>query len=460
MNTVSSITLNGHKKEKQNARELLAVGYDPLARAKGNIELLKKLSETTIGSLDRKVKHGIDLSFEEAFCGMCYVVAATNASFKFAHHSLFETACGGTFTKDRSLALASAFINLMAAKESFKYLTHEEIAGMVSAAMMDSVIQIKIPRVIETCGMGGDKGYGAGFSIKKGINTSTLASLVLSAVGLPAIKHGSYGNTSVVGSTEAIELFGVFTSMTSEEEVMRIMNTAGYCFFDAHWCKTIHDLSHLLMMETVNHIIGPMTPPLSPLTEINKLMGVNEKVHPETIVKAYALLHELGIQNVGGVVVVAGLSESGIGIDPKNYDVVRQYTILDELSPYASVVSVGFESKHMGTFIMTPEDFGIEVDPRRIEFENNQKVICRANIAALHGTDPALVDYLAMNSALGLFAFEYAGKADVVVDGKLNRSYLRECFFRCHKVITNGRARDVLANYVKVSRGESLLALV
>lgn len=244
MQTVSSIILTGHKKEKQNARELLAVGYDPLTRAKGNIELLKKLSETTIGSLDRKVKHGSDLSFEEAFCGMCYVVAATNTSFEFVHHNLFKTACGGTFTKDRSLALASAFINLMAAKESFKYLTPEEIAGMVSAAMMDNVIQIKVPRVVETCGMGGDKGYGTGLSIKKGINTSTLASLVLSAVGLPSIKHGSYGNTSVVGSTEAIESFGALTSMTSEEEIMRIMSMAGYCFFDAHWCKTIQASRH------------------------------------------------------------------------------------------------------------------------------------------------------------------------------------------------------------------------
>jgi anthranilate phosphoribosyltransferase len=332
---------------------------------------------------------------------------------------------------------------------------------MASAAMMDSVIKIKMPRVIETCGMGGDRGYGVGSSRKKGINASTLSSLVLAAVGLPSVKHGSYGNTSLVGSTEAIESFGAHTSMRSEEEVMKILNAAGYCFFDAHWCKTIHDLSHLLMMETVNHVIGPMTPPLSQSTEINKLMGVNEKVHPQTIVEAYALLHRLGVQNVGGVVVIAGLAEDGVGIDPvKDYAAVRQHTILDEFSPYASVVSVGFQSRHVGTFMVVPEDFGITVDPRRIEVENNRETVYRANMAALHGTDSALADYLAMNSALGLFAFEHAGKADAAVDGKLNAGYLKECFLRCREAIATGRAGNALANYVKASKADVLLAAV
>jgi len=49
---------------------------------------------------------------------------------------------------------------------------------------------------------------------------------------------------------------------------------------------------------------------------------------------------------------------------------------------------------------------------------------------------------------------------DVVVDGKLNRSYLRECFLRCREAITTGRAVSVLVNYVRASRGELLLTVI
>ena len=451
MKTVSSIMLNGHKRHKQHARELLAVGYDPRLRSKGNEALLKGIAHITVGSLDRKIKHGEHLTFEEAFCGMCHVVAATNAAFRAEFMSLFESGCGGTFPQERSIALASAFLNLMAAKESFKHLTEQEVAGMVSAAMMDSVIQIDMPRTIETCGMGGDKGYGAGALRKKGINASTLSSLVLAALGLPSIKHGSYGNTSAVGSTEAIESFGAFTSMESLEDVTRIIQDAGYCFFDAHWCKTIHDLSHLLMMETVNHVIGPMTPPLSPATEVNKLMGVNEKVHPQTIAQAYAILHQRKIQKVGGVVVVAGLGPHPEIIHPGDYAGVRAHTILDEVSPYSSIVSITYGSVFRGSYRLTPQEFGVDISPQDIQVENLEETIRVANMSALDGSSPVLADYLAMNAALGLFAYDYAGADDAIVDGALNGNYLRQCFARCREAIASGAAAEVLKRYVRVS---------
>ena len=94
-------------------------------------ELLSSLEKTTVGMLDRKVKHGQHLTFEEAFCGMCYVLAATNVHFYKFLMPAFEKANGTGFSKEKSLAIASAFLNLMATKEALSVLTHEEIAGMV-----------------------------------------------------------------------------------------------------------------------------------------------------------------------------------------------------------------------------------------------------------------------------------------------------------------------------------------
>lgn len=125
---------------------------------------------------------------------------------------------------------------------------------------MDTVIQIDRPHVIETCGMGGDVGFVHNGTTKKTINVSTLSAIVLAALKYPVAKHGSYANTSAVGSTEAIELLGANTSLTSIDEVERVWEQSGFCFLDAHWCKTIHDLSHLLMMETINHVARAYEP--------------------------------------------------------------------------------------------------------------------------------------------------------------------------------------------------------
>ena len=456
---VSSITLAGSKKQKQDARENLALHYDLTARSITNHELLSEIPRISVALLDRKIKHGGDLTFREAFCGMCYVIVATNNRFRNEHAWHFEKVYGVPLVSERMIALASAFLNLMAAKESFRFLTHEEIAGMVSATMMDTIININLPKVIETCGMGGDKGFGVNGIVEKGINVSTLSSLVMSGLGLPSVKHGSYGNTSAVGSTEAIEMFGAVTSMGSADEVASILKTSGYCFFDAHWCKTVHDLSPLLMMETVNHVIGPMTPPISPDTEINKLMGVNEKVHPETVARAYTLLHRLGKQKIGGVIVVAGLDDGGADIDPLDYNAVRKHTILDEVSPYSTIVSLSLEDVYIGTYKLFPRDFGIEIDPEKVRVTNHPIDIQRANTSALFGTNPSLVDYLAMNASLALYAIEYLRRPSAVTKDGLNKKYLRECFLLCRGAIYSRKASDVLAKYVQASGGILRLAM-
>lgn len=459
MGNVSRIILSGYKLLKQKAREGLAVNYDVLSRTLDNKELLCLLESTTVGMLDRKVKHGENLSFEEAFCGMCSVLAATNTHFYEAYRSIFDKAYGADFTGEKALAIASAFLNLMATKESLGCLTAEEVAGMVTAGMMDTVISLDVPRVVETCGMGGDKGFHCLHSgiTKKTINVSTLSALVLSAVGIPSAKHGSYGNTSRVGSTEAIELFGAETSMTSEAQVMGIWREANFCFFDAHWCKTIHDLSHLLMMETINHVIGPMTPPFSPKTEVNKIMGVNEKIHPKTVAEAYAILHQKGKQNVGGVIIVCGLDEEARGIDPLNFAAVKEHAIMDEVSPFVSIVSATIKGEYLGTWVLSPEDFGVSIDVEKIKIVNEEKEMQEANTAALSGTDSDLADYLAVNAALGLYAMEYLSRSEAVTPSGLNRVYLRECFSRCREAISSGAAKEVLDRYVYASKKVSSL---
>lgn len=451
---LSIITLEGDRRKKQVAREYLAQGYDIHARMaeyNGFLDDLRTLP--AISRLDRHIKHRGSLSFEWAFYGMCYILAATNARFFDVFRTAHQTSLGNEFTPNKALACGTAFAQLMAAKEVFFHLTPEEVAGLTAATLMDTVFRLDVSEVIETSGMGGDIGFRHDGATRKTINVSTLSSLVLASLGLPAVKHGSYSNTSAVGSTECIEKFGAITTANSLQEIQSVLATSNYCFLDAHLSKTIHDLSHLLMMETINHVVGPMTAPLCPRAALTKIMGVNEKVHPEVIAQAYTILAARRILSVKGVAVVTGLDERGTEVDPSDFEAVKWHSVLDELSPFASVVSFAYEDAFLGTFRLIPEDFGVKLDPESILVNNTEAAIQNANRRALRGEDPALTDYLAMNAALGLFTYRYLRKRHSTGPTGPNREALNDCFLVCRDAIRTEKPWRVLLAYVKATGG-------
>jgi anthranilate phosphoribosyltransferase len=219
-------------------------------------------------------------------------------------------------------------------------------------------------------------------------------------------------------------------------------------YFDAHWCKTIHDLSHLLMMETINHVLGPMTPPLSSKAILTKVMGVNEKVHPETIAKAYCILHNRGLQRAGGIAIVAGLkARPDDSLLKEDHRLLRELVVLDELSPIASLVSLAQGGVFLGSHIITPGDVGLEINTDAVLLRNNAEVIAEANKLALSGKHTELAKYLALNAALGLTAFEdLPGRTKFTRNDFLDS--LRTSTTRCLEVVVSGRAsarRDKIA---------------
>ncbi len=454
MNKISKISLSGFRLEKQHARERIALRHaDTETAIRNNMPLVTEIEHFQLRDLDHIIKEGRHLTYEQAFVGMCYVLMATNHRFYSYLKRFVSRVMGAKFEHDRALASGTAFLQLMAAKESFSHLTAEEIAGMATAAMMDTVIRLKLDAVTETCGMGGDNGFGRNGVVCKTINVSTLMSFVLVGLGIKTVKHGSYGNTSSIGSTDSIELFGAKTAFETEHELLSVLKKSGFCYLDAHWAKTVHDLSHLLMMETVNHVIGPMTPPLDPQTTINKVIGVNRRVHPETMVKAYNILHARGKQRIGGIIADTGLSEEaprGTSIGAQG---VKKYSILDELSPFVSVVSLGYADTFLGTFVVSPEDFGTKIDPDAVRVKNNRVEIQQANYQAITGSNKHLSQYLAMNAALGLIAERYITRKDIIVRDRVNRVILSQAYVECLEVIQNGKAIYALKKFIKTSGG-------
>ncbi len=391
---------------------------------------------SSLGELDTKVKNSAGLSFEEAFSGMLYVVCATN--------NFVRLIVAPNLPYDEAVAKGSYFLTLMAAKENFLGLTSDEVAGMVAAGSVDVAYSPPLAYAFETAGMGADRGWEN--KTVKTINASTLTSIVLASMGYKSTKHGSYGNTTKVGSTDVPEKFGANILQTSPEEVQNLLDVVNFWFSDAHCVKTLHYLSHLLMVETINHVVGPMTPPISPMTRLYKLMGVNHNVHPEVIAKAYVKLHKMGFVNLGGAVIIGGVDEIPSAKRASDPDWFRQHCYLDELSPTATIVSLASENEFIGNVVLNNcELFGVTIHNNQIMVNNEIDTLLKAAEEALTGG--VLAEYLACNVALALLAYNLHEVSDFDLG-------LKDHFNDVMSVIENGAAMQTLNKYIEVSGGK------
>jgi anthranilate phosphoribosyltransferase len=299
------------------------------------------------------------------------------------------------------------------------------------------VAHLELGEVVETCGMGADRGFGEEFAGYKTINATTLSAVVVAAMGIPAVKHGSYGNTAKVGSTDAAKILGLpLTFDGGIPELMEYWRKYHFLYLEAYSYKTIHDLSHLIKHETVNHLVGPMSVPVSSDTILHKLIGVNHNVDPAVVVRGYNLLAKMGIQRMGGIVAICGLSATA----PDSLEDYQQHVVLGELSPFSTLVAVGTGDVFHGRFLVTHEDFGMPAfGVEDIRILNEAEALAAANEEALRGEHQVRSRYLAANAALALVA-RYAPLDVLVHDATECKKYLSEAYQEALDVIMSGEA--------------------
>lgn len=435
---INSITLGEKYSDKEDTLNSLAKEYD----AKKSLEripaeVLKSALEISISQIDNGIRVGNSLSIEESLSGMLRVVAATNNELRKVLYPLEDNSkiseMKGTF-----------FLTRMAAKEQYVGLTPTEIAGITMGGMVDLVYCPNVPELSETSGMGADRGWDA--KKVKTINASTLSALLMTSLGHPSIKHGSYGNTTKVGSTDVPEQFGAHINQKTGQEILNLLEQTGFWFNDAHAIKTIHYLSHLLMVETINHIVGPMTPPIGASTKMYKIMGVNHYVHPETIAKAYNILHELGVTNLGGAIILSGVrKQPKKSSDVQEHEWFEENAYLDEASTNFTMISCAKGSEFLGTTVVdTKKDLGISICEEQIKVPNQIDTLMRANQASLEGKDP-YASYLALNAAFAL-ATHKLGEKEI-------RDTLCEEYQIALKNLRNGNTFQTLIQYIEKSGG-------
>ena len=303
----------------------------------------------------------------------------------------------------------AAFLAALSTK-STKAETIVEIAGC-AAAMRDHAVKVETDmELFEIVGTGGDNAHS--------FNISTTSALVAAAGGMKVAKHGNRAASSRCGTADCLEALGVNIEQ-SPEKCIELLNEVGMCFFFAQKYHTsmkyVGAIRRELGFRTVFNILGPLTNPGSPKTQ---LLGVYDEYLVEPLAQ---VLMNLGVKR--GMVVY--------GQDK-----------LDEISMSAPTKVCEFMDGWFKTYTITPEEFGFErctkADLEGGTPEENGS-ITRAILAGEKGHKRNAV---LMNAGAALYI---GGRADSMQEG-INLAA---------ELIDSGKALETLNKFIEVSnRGE------
>ncbi|MES2629496.1 MAG: anthranilate phosphoribosyltransferase [Bacteroidota bacterium] len=145
---------------------------------------------------------------------------------------------------------------------------------------------------IDLCGTGGDG--------KDTFNISTLATFVVAGAGIKVAKHGNYGVSSVSGSSNMMEHFGVkFTN--DPDKLKKQIDASGVCFLHAPLfhpaLKNVGPVRKALGLKTFFNMLGPMVNPANVKYQVVgvfnlELARIYSYLYQQTDIR-YTILHAL-----------------------------------------------------------------------------------------------------------------------------------------------------------------------
>ncbi|MCB0630071.1 MAG: anthranilate phosphoribosyltransferase [Saprospiraceae bacterium] len=158
---------------------------------------------------------------------------------------------------------------------------HVQIASFVTAYNMrpislpelqgfrDALLELCVPldlegrETIDIVGTGGDG--------KNTFNISTTSAVVLAGAGYQVTKHGSYGVSSSVGSSDVLLALG-YEFTNDQDALRRQLDRAGICFLHAPMfhpaMKEVVPVRKQLGMKTFFNMLGPLVNPVQPAHQL------------------------------------------------------------------------------------------------------------------------------------------------------------------------------------------------
>jgi anthranilate phosphoribosyltransferase len=204
-----------------------------------------------------------------------------------------------------------------------KGVSASELAGMARVLQRASLgSPLDLPLLVDTCGTGGD---GAGT-----FNISTAVAFVVSAAGIPVVKHGNRSASGKVGSADVLEALGVNLN-AKPEQVRAAVTEVGITFlFAPHWhpaMRAVAPYRRALKVRTVFNLLGPLVNPFYPNRQV---IGVYA---PELVPVVAEALRLLGREEAIVLHSREGLDEAGLA-QPTDLGVLSQGSLhLEVLNP-------------------------------------------------------------------------------------------------------------------------------
>jgi len=246
-------------------------------------------------------------------------------------------------------------------------ITVEELEGFRDA-MLDLCIALDLTAYnpIDLCGTGGDG--------KNTFNISTLASFVVAGAGQAVAKHGNYGVSSVCGSSNVLEYFGI--SFTNEKEsIIRQIEEANICILHAplfHLAlKNVAPIRRELGVKTFFNMLGPMVNPTMPK---NQMVGVFNL----ELARLYAYLYQKTDKNFSIVHSLDGYDEISLTDNFKIFSRNQEY--LAEPNIFVEE-KIGFEQIYGGETIAEAAEIFMNVLNNTCTEAQKNVVLANAAIA-------------------------------------------------------------------------------
>lgn len=337
-----------------------------------------------------------------------------------AHHDLSQAEAAAALREVLSGAASPAQMAAFMFGLRLKGETTDELVGMLGA-MLEVAERVPVPealapRLIDTCGTGGDR--------SGTINISTIAALVVAGCGVPVCKHGGRAASSRTGSADVLEALGVEIALPPAS-VARCITEAGigFCFAPRYHPAMRHVIPtrRELGVPTAFNLLGPLA---NPGRARHQLVGVGDGAVAERLA------------------LVLGATGS------ERAWVVHGQDGLDEISTTAPTVVVEWSvaEGEARSFTIDPSSLGLAPAEPQALVGGDAATNAAAAREVLGGTNGPHRDIVLLNAAAALVVVGEAvdlGQALALAAGSLD----------------SGRAAQCLTRLVEVSREEAQSAL-
>lgn len=171
----------------------------------------------------------------------------------------------------------------------------QELEGFRAAMLaLCNPVDLGDVQTIDMCGTGGDG--------KNTFNVSTTSSFIVAASGVKVAKHGNYGVSSGVGSSNVIEHLG-YTFKGEEATLKSEVENAGITFFHAPLfhpaMRFVGPVRKELGLKTFFNMIGPLVNPSKPNFQLTgvydpSILPLYDHVLKNNL-ERYAILHSVDV---------------------------------------------------------------------------------------------------------------------------------------------------------------------